>query len=65
MKIQYKYFDGRYTQECEAEVFLRKTYKGIDIYEGTDGWYYIKNKETYEYFGTIREAQQFIRDTYK
>ena len=65
MRVEYRWFDGRYTQQGEVEVFYRKTYRGVDIYEGADGWYYVKNGEYYNYFGTIRETQNFIRDTDK
>jgi hypothetical protein len=64
MKITFKWFDGRYTQQSTTEAERLKTYKGHDIYKGSEGWLYICINGDWNYFGTIREAQKYIRDLY-
>jgi len=60
MEIKCKYFDGRYTHETTAHVEKFKTYKGYDIYRGTDGWLYINIQDEWHYFGSVREAHNYI-----
>jgi hypothetical protein len=65
MTIQYKYFDGRYTQYRSTEVHKRAKFSGHEIFADADGWLYVQNNAgDWQYFGTIREARNFIRNTY-
>lgn len=61
MKIQYKYFDGRYIQYNSADVTLCAKYKSFDIYKDAEGWYYVAYWDNFQYFGTVHEAKRFIR----
>lgn len=65
MQIQYKYFDGRYTQYRSTEVHKRAKLSGHEVFADADGWLYVQdNAGDWQYFGTIREARNFIRNTY-
>ena len=65
MKIISTYWNEvmRETIHVEHDVILVKNYQGHDIYQDDEGWLYVKAGDNYQYFGTIREAQKFIRDT--
>ena len=63
MKIKYRWFDGRYTQQATANVEKIAPYKGVDRYKGDDGCYYVKAKGEWQYFGSIREMNNFISNT--
>ena len=63
MKIQYKWFDGRYTQQGEAKVKKIAEYKGHDIFRGSekyDKWYYVKFGDEWLYFPYLKWAQKSI-----
>lgn len=63
MRITFKWFDGRYTQQDTTEAEKVKTYKGHDIYQDAQGWLYVETPdEGWRYFGTMREAKTFIND---
>lgn len=60
MEIQYKTFDGRYTHYLTTEVVLVEAHKGHEIYQDTDGWFFVQTDDNWQYFGTKREAKKFI-----
>ena len=60
MKIQYTFFDGRYTQYYTTDVELVQTHKGHAIYQEVSGWYFVKGYDNWQYFGNINEAKRFI-----
>lgn len=64
MNITYKWADQDQTHSSTAEVEKCKTYRGHDIYKDSEGWLYICIDGDWNYFGTIREAQKFVRDLY-
>ena len=60
MKVTYKWFDGRYTQQTTANVEKIAPFKGIDRYKGDDGWYYLYLNGEWKYFGNTREINDYI-----
>ena len=60
IKITYKWFDGRYIEQETTMVIKRANYKGHDIYQDIDQWYFLNDGNNWQYFGTIMEAKRFI-----
>ena len=65
MQIQYKYFDGRFTHRCTAEVKPIAAFRGHDRYKDADGWYYVQDKAgEWHYFDSLGEINDYISGTY-
>lgn len=60
MKIQYKWFDGSYTQTNDVEVVKCAEYEGHDIYKGKDGWFYVNFDGEWYYYPIMKHAKQAI-----
>ena len=63
MTINYRVFDGRYTQYLSTEAEKVAEHKGHDIYQDKDEWYFVECDGNWQYFGTLREAKRFINTT--
>lgn len=54
----------RATINQSVDVRLRAKLQGHEVYIDNAGWYYVECKGVWSYFGSLREANRFIRDTY-
>lgn len=54
----------RTKESVSVDVRKRAKLNGHDIYIDAEGWYYVECRGVWHYFGTLREANRFIRDTY-
>jgi hypothetical protein len=65
MKIQVKRWNEstRETLVDEVEVVLVQTYRGHDIMRCKNNWLYVFDESNWQYLGSVREAQWFIRNT--
>lgn len=65
MKIQVKRWNEstRETLVDEVEVVLVQKYRCHDIMRDKDNWFYVFDETNWQYFGSVREAQWFIRNT--
>lgn len=65
MKIKVKRWNEstRETLVDEVEVVLVQRYRCHDIMRCKDNWFYVFDGSNWQYFGSVREAQRFIRNT--
>lgn len=65
MKIQVKRWNEttRETLVDDVEVVLVMRYRCHDIMRCKDNWFYVFDGSNWQYFGSAREAQWFIRNT--